>query len=432
MSDEIVGRGVREGSRLFREWFADLGERERQGKPIAYVFVMGSLAELLRSFDAALVFPEINSLQTAVRRQAAGYLNQAEEMGYSPDICGYVKADVAVQARGGEHPMGRIPKPTVAVLTTACNTYVKWAEIWERTYGVPVVTLDVPGTRVGGQAPGRDDFARDRRYVEGQLRELVEQCERLFGVPFDVDRLRAALAASNAMAEGFRRALAANRARPAPFNAITDGTVYLGVLNAFRGTLEGARYFAELAQELEYKAARGLGTLTAEQFRLVFLGVPCYPIFRRFSDLFAERGGNFVASTYLSFASGGAQVDFEYDLADPLRSLAEGLLLGVGAAMDAMFFQDQAVLPLIDEYGVDGLVFHSVKSCRTTSTGMADARRALLAQRDVPSLLLESDMMDVRVVSEAQLRNRVDAFFEGMASARLRAAHPPTPAEAAR
>jgi benzoyl-CoA reductase subunit B len=100
--------------------------------------------------------------------------------------------------------------------------------------------------------------------------------------------------------------------------------------------------------------------------------------------------------------------------------------------MDAMFFQDQAVLPLIDEYGVDGLVFHSVKSCRTTSTGMADARRALLAQRDVPSLLLESDMMDVRVVSEAQLRNRVDAFFEGMASARLRAAHPPTPAEAAR
>ena len=425
MSEEIVGRGAREGSRLFREWFAELAEHERRGRPIAYVFVMGSLAELLRSFDAALVFPEINSLQTAVRRQSAGYLNQAEEMGYSPDICGYVKADVAAQTRGGEHPMGHIPKPTLAVLTTACNTYVKWAEIWERMYHVPVLTLDVPGTRVAGRpgaAPGSGDFARDRRYVEGQLRELVGSCERLLGVRFDVDRLRASMAASNAMAAGFRSVLAANRARPAPFSAVTDGTVYLGVLNAFRGTLTGARYFAELAQEMEHKVERGLGTLTAEEFRLIFLGVPCYPIFRRFSDLFAERGGAFVASTYLWFASGGTEIDFEYDLGDPLKSLAEGLLLGVGAAMDAMFFQDQAVLPLVDQYGVDGVVFHAVKSCRTTSTGMADARRALQARRDVASLLLESDMMDPRVVSEAQLKNRIDAFFEGMAAARLRAA----------
>jgi benzoyl-CoA reductase subunit B len=33
---------------------------------------------------------------------------------------------------------------------------------------------------------------------------------------------------------------------------------------------------------------------------------------------------------------------------------------------------------------------------------------------DIPSLLLESDMMDRRVVSEAQMKNRVDAFFEGL------------------
>ena len=39
LSEEIVGRGTREGSRLFREWFAELAEHERQGRPIAYVFV---------------------------------------------------------------------------------------------------------------------------------------------------------------------------------------------------------------------------------------------------------------------------------------------------------------------------------------------------------------------------------------------------------
>jgi benzoyl-CoA reductase subunit B len=40
---------------------------------------------------------------------------------------------------------------------------------------------------------------------------------------------------------------------------------------------------------------------------------------------------------------------------------------------------------------------------------------------DVPSLFIESDMMDKRVVSEAQLKNRIDAFFEGLNSRKLRA-----------
>jgi benzoyl-CoA reductase subunit B len=82
--------------------------------------------------------------------------------------------------------------------------------------------------------------------------------------------------------------------------------------------------------------------------------------------------------------------------------------------MDNMFFADRAVDLLADDYGLDGIVCHAVKSCRTVSTGLADARQALAARRDLPGLLLESDMMDRRVVSEAQMKNRIDAFFEGL------------------
>jgi benzoyl-CoA reductase subunit B len=52
------------------------------------------------------------------------------------------------------------------------------------------------------------------------------------------------------------------------------------------------------------------------------------------------------------------------------------------------------------------------------STGLADSRRAFAARHDVQSLFIESDMMDRRVVSEAQMKNRIDAFFEGLASRR--------------
>lgn len=419
-ADAIVGRGMTEGAELFRRWFAELSAAAARGEKAAYVFVMGSLAELLRVFDFPLSFPEINSLQTAVRRVAHEYLNEAEDYGYSTDICGYVKADVAVQLRGGAHPMGTLPKPALALATSACNTYVKWAEIWERFYHVPVFTLDVPGSRSadGRSAPGDPDFNADCAYVRGQIDELIALCERVSGRRFDIDRLRETMGYANDMTRAWRRVIALNQRRPAVFNAVTDGTVYLGVANGFRGTAEGAAYFRRLVEELEYKAARGLGTVDPETYRLAFVGVPCYPIFRRFNEMFTEHGGVFVSSTYLWFASGGANGGFEYDLARPLESLAEGVLISVRHAMDAMFHQDRLLAADLVPFGLDGVVYHPIKSCRTVSTGLADGRRALMAATGVPSLFIESDMMDKRVVSEAQLKNRIDAFFEGLATRR--------------
>jgi benzoyl-CoA reductase subunit B len=414
----LVGRGNREGAELFRQWFTDLGRTAAENRGAAYVFVMGSLAEILRTFDLPVVFPEINSLQTAVRRVAHEFLNQAEDYGYSPDICGYVKADVAVQLRGGEHPMGKIPKPALAVLTNACNTYIKWGEIWERMYHIPLFTLDVPGTRAAGTQtwPGDLDFENDREYVQAQLIELIAVCEQVTGIRFDIDRLREVMGYANQMSLGWKQVLEFNKSRPSLFNALTDGTIYLGVSNGFRGTAEGARYFTELVEEMAYKAEHHIGTLNEEKYRLTFVGVPCYPIFRRFNEMFTQWGGTFVHSTYLWFASGGANVGFQYDLSRPLESLSEGVLISVRNAMDSMFYQDRAIIDMVDSFGLDGVVYHPVKSCRTTSTGMADNRRALMAARNIPSLFIESDMMDRRVVTEAQMKNRIDAFFEGLAS----------------
>jgi len=420
----LVGRGNRDGANLFREWFDQLthaAEAERGG---AYVFVMGSLAELLRCFDLPLVFPEINSLQTAVRHVAHEYLNQAEDYGYSPDICGYVKADVAAQLRSGALPMGRVPRPSIAVYTNACNTYIKWAEIWERMYGCPIVTIDVPGSRAAGchPGPGDPDFENDRRYVASQIRDLIPLLEQISGVRFDIDRLRENVGQANRLADGWRRVLELNRSRPAPFNALSDGTIFLGVANAYRGSEIGARYFDDLVEEMAHKAALGIGSIGVEDYRLVFVGVPCYPLFRRFTEMFGEKGGNFVHSTYLWFASGGANTGFQCPLDDPIEGLAEGLLVSVRDAMDSMFFHTGPLVTMVKEFGADGVVYHPIKSCRTVSTGLADSRRALMQAADVPSLFIESDMMDRRVVSEAQLKNRIDAFFEGLATRRHQAA----------
>ncbi len=422
-AQDLVGRGNREGAALFRDWFEELDATARNGGQSAYVFVMGSINEILKTFDLPVVFPEINSLQTAVRRVAHEYLEEAEDYGYSPDICGYVKADVGMQLRGGEHPMGQIPVPSMSVLTNACNTYIKWAEIWERMYDTPTFTIDIPGTRQSGTQTwqGDSDFEADRKYVETQLRELITLCEEVTGKKFDIDKFRQVLTYANTMSRCWKRVLELNASKPSLFNALTDGTIFLGVANGFRGTQEGAEYFERLAEEMEYKAANGIGQAIEEQYRLLFVGVPCYPIFRRFNELFTDWGGSFVNSTYLWFASGGTNRGFEYDLADPVASLAEGVLISVRDAMDSMFHQSEVLSDMARDFDVDGVIYHPIKSCRTVSTGLADGRRHLTAESGIPSLFIESDMMDRRVVSEAQMKNRIDAFFEGLASRRLAA-----------
>ncbi|MCP4123930.1 MAG: hypothetical protein GY751_19450, partial [Bacteroidetes bacterium] len=374
--------------------------------------------EILKSFDFPVVFPEVNALQTAIRKDSANLLNQAEDYGYSPDICGYVKADVSMQLNAGAHPMGTIPKPSMAVFTNACNTYIKWAEIWERIHGIPIFTFDIPGTRADGtaSAPGSDEFKAEQKYVKGQIEELIELCEKVSGQKFDIDKFKEVLGYTNRMMDAWKKVMELNASMPAVFNALTDGTVFLGVANGFRGTREGAEFFENLLEEMTYKAAHHIGTLTEEEFRLIFIGVPCYPIFRKFNDFFTDWKGVFVHSTYLWFASGGSNLGVQYDLENPIDSLAEGVLIGVRDAMDSMFHQNNTVEKLLDPYGIDGVVFHPIKSCRTTSTGQADSRNWLSKKTGIPTLIMESDMMDERVVTPAMMKNRADAFFEGLIS----------------
>ena len=72
----------------------------------------------------------------------------------------------------------------------------------------------------------------------------------------------------------------------------------------------------------------------------------------------------------------------------------------------------------VREYRADAIVIHSVKSCRSFSVGQADLRERFIKEWGIPTLLVESDLADSRYFQEAQLRNRIDAFFESLAATR--------------
>ena len=75
----------------------------------------------------------------------------------------------------------------------------------------------------------------------------------------------------------------------------------------------------------------------------------------------------------------------------------------------------EQLIRLIDDYRIDGALMHRVFSCRTTHVGQINILKVLKKYRDIPSIILESDIIDVRSYSEAEVKMRIDAFVELMA-----------------
>src|SRR5262245_65522022 len=70
------------------------------GAKVASTFVPGNLNELIMCFGLVNNLPEVNAIQSGLRRQSGAYVLEAEKIGHSEDVCTYVKSDVGMMAKG--------------------------------------------------------------------------------------------------------------------------------------------------------------------------------------------------------------------------------------------------------------------------------------------------------------------------------------------
>jgi benzoyl-CoA reductase subunit B len=394
--------------RILTEYYDQLAGAAKTGAPAGFLMISGNCVEILRAFDMHPVFPEVNALQLAIRRQSLPMILKAEQMGYSSDNCAYVKADVGMLMSGGYGPEGTIPSPTLVVCNyVGCNVYVKWFEHIAQFCEAPLFMLDIPFLREGDH-PSQDDTT----YVVRQLQELIAACSRITGRPFDIDRLREVLAFSAQAEEGWSRAKALCKRKPAPFDAYFDSINMMGPINVLRGTREAAEFFDFAVEAYEALAAQQKSPLPAERFRTIVEGPPPYPYYRNFRNLFAAWGAVAVNSTY-STVGGLWEFGFRHDPQRPLESIAEQMIVEnlTNRSLTARY---QQIRRYVEDWEADALVIHSIKSCRLFSAGQGDMREYFTRELGIPTLLVESDLEDPRYYSEAQMRNRIDAFFEAL------------------
>ncbi len=383
------------------------------GEKVVSTFVPGNLNELILCFDMVNNLPEVNAIQSGLRKQSGGYVMEAEKAGHSEDVCTYVKSDIGMMAKGNIGPNGRkLPDPNVLLLSyTGCFTFMKWFELLREQYQCETVMLHTPYLGDGKITP---DMVQ---YMVKQLKqEVIPTLERVSGVKFDIDRLRENLRKSARAEEDHVWILQSGKNKPSPIDAYFGGIYYVGpIFGAFRGTDDAIDYYKFLRREIEARLAEGKGPVTpdgdmqGERYRLVVEGPPNYTHFRQFWKMFYDEGAVVVASSYTK-VGGTYDYGFRHDPDRPLESLAE-YCLNVYTNRNLPMRVDMLV-DYINEYEADGLLINSIKSCNSFSAGQLLIMREVEKRTGKPAAFIETDLVDPRYFSSANVKNRLESYFQ--------------------
>jgi benzoyl-CoA reductase subunit B len=242
---------------------------------------------------------------------------------------------------------------------------------------------------------------------------VIPKLEEMTGKRFDEERFKEIMYNSAEAWKYWKMSLEMGRLIPSPIDAYFEAIYHMSIITLMRGTPEAVDFYKFLLDELYRRYEDGVGPTPKEYFRLVFEGVPNYPFYKKFWNLFRRWNARSVAATYPRVA-GMAEV--VADIINPEKPIESMALYMIHAYCNwNMLYRMRLLERYVKEYSADGVVLHSIKSCRSFSMGHGDIRDYFVKSLDIPALLIESDHVDPRYFSEAQIRNRVDAFFEELA-----------------
>jgi benzoyl-CoA reductase subunit B len=421
MTTAIKDESQERQKQMIASHYAELSRVPETGRKVVYTFVPGNLTEIINNLGLLPVLPEINALQSGMRGKTGDYIHAAEKAGHSEDVCTYVKADIGMLKAGNIGPTGEpLPKPDLLLLSyTGCFTFLKWFELLKREYDCPVVMLHVPY-----QGDGRiTNEMRD--YVAGQLRdEVIPALEKLAGRKLDYDKLRQQLRLSAEAEDNLVWVLESAKHRPSPIDAYFGGVYYIGpIFTSFRGTQTAVEYYNLLRGEIEQRIALGLGpvtpdgTLNEEKYRIVVEGPPNWTSFREFWRMFYGEGAVVVASSYTK-VGGLYDRGFRHDPDHPLETLADYCM----GCYTNLNLPDRINLleKYINDYQADGFLINSVKSCNSFSAGQLLILRELEKRTGRSGGFIESDLVDPRYFSAANIKNRLESYFQMVDAKRAR------------
>jgi len=125
--------------------------------------------------------------------------------------------------------------------------------------------------------------------------------------------------------------------------------------------------------------------------------------------MFADEGAVVVASTYTK-VGGVYDTGFRHDPSRPLETLAD-YTMGCYTNLNLPTRVDM-LARYVRDYRADGFLINSVKSCNSFSAGQLHILREVEKRVSRPGGFIESDLVDPRYFSAANIKNRLESYFQ--------------------
>jgi len=389
--------------KIMGDHFLELGAAVKSGKQkIAWCTSVGP-AELLRGMGFLVYFPENHGAMLGATHMAMELIPAANAIGYSPDICSYLTADIGSYLKK-QTPLTRAykmdgpPKPDVLVFNTnQCRDVQDWFNWFGREFDAPV--LGVHTHRDIG--PIRNYQVKD---IAKQIEDLIPKLEEVSGSKFDMDRFKEVVALSHETSELWRACLESASAAPSPWSFF-DATILMGPAVVARGTQEAVDFYKILIAELNDRVNKGIAATEGEKHRIYWDGMPIWGKLRPMSDQFALLKTCVVASTYCN-----SWIFDQLDPNAPFESMARAYTELFIVRDEA--YKEQYIKYAFDLYKFDGVIYHDAKTCPNNSNNRYGMPDRLIQKLGIPALTINGDLNDLRCYSEEQTTTNIEAFIE--------------------
>ncbi len=401
---------TQEISQIVKDYYAEREKsRDEPGQMIAWCGV--ALPKLpMQAMDILAYYPEQYGTVVATRGDPHRFLKRAEEYGLSREMCGYARITVGYILEGlpEDAPLGGMKRPDMLITTTAvCDTRVKWWELMGELLDVPVYIMEAPemppigreGAHItagemetAGLQIGRKDAPHTTGFAAQNYGGYVKFLEEVCGRKMDQKKL-SEISKSGGRVSKIRREINEYRkAIPAPMgSADAFASMFPGMY--MPGTELADDFYTRLRAEVRERMDKKIGIVPEEKFRLVWSGIPFW-YNMGLINYFEEKGGVVVIDT----AYGCAAMSSDTPWREPEKWGMNGMVASViKAAVD---------------YNCDGAVLSYTPTCRALYINQQEIQNTLMEELGIPSILLESDMVDPSSFNEAQTMSRIDAFIE--------------------
>jgi benzoyl-CoA reductase subunit B len=431
---------TRVGGRMIADYWEDLFTARERGKKIVW-YNGGALNPMFQAAGLAWCHGEAFAARLAAQRLEGPAQLAGAEYGYNAELCSYSRTHLGcsvltLQGTEGDQTgvvgvhdqevlAAKLPAPDFFVNNYAgCSTGQQWDGISYRVFGKELPIFNISHPFLWGNKPDSgylqgDEWEQASRFVASQLRELIGFLEHQTGHPFDYDALSESMTYIKRAAELRREGLDLCKAKPAPAT-FWDWIASVAPINFLPGNQALVDYFADVRDEIQGRVDNGVSAVKDEKYRLYFDGIMNWNKLGYLSRKFAEHGVAVLAGRYIQNAFW--QEPHLIDTSDPILGMAQHYLLcptNHGAkTLEYLTLRD------CQEYGLDGLVFHSTRTCRAFTGPQRLLAKSAQDKLGIPSIFFEGDVADASFYKDGILESRLVAMLEAIDVRRERGSLP--------